>query len=76
MFLKKLNFYQKRQSQEIFIKPITNFFIRYKKIAIIILLLIGLYRIADVVMGVMANIFYLEKGYEIKDIATFSKFFG
>jgi len=27
-------------------------------------------------MGVMANIFYLEKGYEIKDIATFSKFFG
>ena len=41
-----------------------------------ILLLIGLYRIADVVMGVMANIFYLEKGYEIKDIATFSKFFG
>ena len=41
-----------------------------------ILLLIGLYRITDVVMGVMANIFYLEKGYEIKDIATFSKFFG
>ena len=66
----------KKQSQEIFIKPITNFFIRYKKIAIIILLLIGLYRIADVVMGVMANIFYLEKGYSIKDIATFSKFFG
>ena len=27
-------------------------------------------------MGVMANIFYLEKGYEIKNIATFSKFFG
>ena len=27
-------------------------------------------------MGVMANIFYLEKGYNIKDIATYSKFFG
>jgi len=74
--LEKIKFLPKKQSQEIFIKPITNFFIRYKKIAIIILLLIGLYRIADVVMGVMANIFYLEKGYEIKDIATFSKFFG
>jgi len=44
--------------------------------AIGILLLIGLYRIADVVMGVMANIFYLEKGFNIKEIATYSKFFG
>ena len=34
------------------------------------------YRIADVVMGVMANIFYIEKGYNVKDIATYSKFFG
>ncbi len=74
--LEKISFLPKKQSKDIFIKPIANFFIRYKKIAIIILLLIGLYRIADVVMGVMANIFYLEKGYEIKDIATFSKFFG
>ena len=39
-------------------------------------LLISLYRIADVVMGVMANIFYLEKGYKISEIATFSKFLG
>ena len=31
---------------------------------------------ADVVMGVMANIFYLEKGYKISEIATYSKFFG
>ena len=27
-------------------------------------------------MGVMANIFYLEKGYKISEIATYSKFFG
>ena len=76
LILEKINFLPKKQSQEIFIKPITEFFSRYKKIAITILLLIGLYRIADIVMGVMANIFYLEKGYEIRDIATFSKFFG
>ena len=74
--LEKIKFLPKDLSKEVFIGPISNFFVRYKKIAIIILLLIGLYRIADVVMGVMANIFYLEKGYEIKDIATFSKFFG
>jgi PAT family beta-lactamase induction signal transducer AmpG len=39
-------------------------------------MLIGLYRIADIVMGVMANVFYLEKGYQITEIATYSKFFG
>lgn len=72
----KIKFLPKNQSQEIFITPIIEFMNRYKKIALIILLLIGLYRIADIVMGVIANIFYLEKGYEIKDIATFSKFFG
>ncbi|EMH80868.1 MFS transporter [alpha proteobacterium HIMB114] len=76
LILEKINFLPKKQSREIFINPIVDFFKRYKKIALMILLLIGLYRIADVVMGVMANIFYLEKGYEIKDIATFSKFFG
>ena len=27
-------------------------------------------------MGVVANIFYLEKGFDIKEIATYSKFFG
>ena len=76
LILEKINFLPKKQSREIFINPIIDFFKRYKKIALMMLLLIGLYRIADVVMGVMANIFYLEKGYEIKDIATFSKFFG
>ena len=72
----KINILPKNQSKKIFLKPIINFFERYKKTAITILVLIGLYRIADVVMGVMANIFYLDKGYLIKDIATFSKFFG
>ena len=43
-----------------------DFISRYKKVAILILLLIGLYRIADIVMGVMANVFYLEKGYRIR----------
>ena len=56
--------------------PIKNFVDRYGKLAVLILLLIPLYRMADVMMGVMANIFYLEKGYSIGEIATYSKFFG
>ena len=66
----------KKKVGRIYIEPITNFMNRYGKLAFVILLLIGLYRIADVVMGVMANIFYLEKGFNINEIATYSKFFG
>ena len=59
-----------------YLSPIVNFVERYGKFALLILLLISLYRVADIVMGVMANIFYLEKGYKISEIATYSKFFG
>ena len=71
-----LGFISKKDVGLSYIKPITNFTNRYGKFAIAILLLIGLYRIADVVMGVVANIFYLEKGFNVKEIATYSKFFG
>jgi PAT family beta-lactamase induction signal transducer AmpG len=76
LFLTKTNFISKQKVNNIYLKPITNFINRYGKFAFLILLLIGLYRIADVVMGVVANIFYLEKGFNIKEIATYSKFFG
>ena len=75
-FLIVLNFASKEKISISYLSPITNFLKRYGKFAFFILLLISLYRIADVVMGVMANIFYLEKGYKISEIATFSKFFG
>ncbi len=76
LILEKVQLLPKKHAAKVFLNPITDFLSRYKKLALTILILIGLYRIADVVMGVMANIFYLEKGYSIKDIATFSKFFG
>jgi PAT family beta-lactamase induction signal transducer AmpG len=66
----------KKSALNIYAKPILDFVKRYGKTAIFILLLIALYRIADVVMGVVANVFYLEKGFNIKEIATYSKFFG
>ena len=71
-----LKFTSKKKISISYLNPIVNFLTRYGKFAFLILLLISLYRIADVVMGVMANIFYLEKGYKISEIATFSKFFG
>ena len=71
-----IKFTSKQKISQSYLSPIINFLTRYGKFAVLILLLISLYRIADVVMGVMANIFYLEKGYKISEIATFSKFFG
>ena len=72
----KINFLSKEKVKKTYLDPIINFIKRYGKFAVSILILIGLYRIADVVMGVVANIFYLEKGFDVKEIATYSKFFG
>ena len=74
--LMNTKYISKKKVKKIYFDPILNFIGRYGKFAFSILLLIGLYRIADVVMGVMANIFYLEKGFNINQIATYSKFFG
>ena len=72
----KLKFQNRSIIEESYFNPVKNFINKYGKFALFILLLISLYRMADVVMGVMANIFYLEKGYSISQIATYSKFFG
>ncbi len=72
----KMNLKDRSIIKDSYFNPIKNFIDRYGKLAILILVLISIYRMADVVMGVMANIFYLEKGYSISEIATYSKFFG
>ena len=75
-FLIRINFIKKNSAFIAYVEPVTNFIDKYGKTAVLILLLIGLYRIADIVMGVVANIFYLDRGYNVKEIATYSKFFG
>ena len=75
-YLISINFVKKNSAFIAYVEPVTNFINRYGKTAVLILLLIGLYRIADIVMGVVANIFYLDRGYNVKEIATYSKFFG
>jgi len=58
------------------IAPFADFFKRYGKHALLILLLIGSYRISDIVMGIMANPFYIDMGYSKGEIAAISKIFG
>ena len=75
-FLIKIKFLNKESAKNAYAKPILDFLNRYGSKATSILLLIGLYRISDVVLGVIANVFYIEKGFSIAEIATYSKFFG
>ena len=44
--------------------------------AALILVFIGSYRLTDFTMGVMANPFYLEIGYTLKEVAAVAKGFG
>jgi PAT family beta-lactamase induction signal transducer AmpG len=41
-----------------------------------VLALIGTYRISDIVMGIMANPFYVDMGYTKEEVATVTKLYG
>lgn len=62
--------------REGYIEPCADFFRRYGKLAVLILALVGCYRVADIVMGVVANVFYFEIGFDKTEIATYSKTYG
>ncbi len=56
--------------------PFVDFFRRNGMFALVILLLISVYRISDIMMGVMANPFYLDMGFSKVEIADVTKVFG
>jgi len=58
------------------IAPFRDFILRYGYHALLILTLIALYRISDVVMGIMSNPFYVDMGYTKDEVATISKVYG
>lgn len=60
-----------------YVSPVKQFFDDYGvKTAWLLLALIGLYRISDIVLGVMSNLFYQDLGFTKVDIANAVKFFG
>ena len=72
----RLNVAPRGMVRETYVAPFTDFFQRYGKLAIYILLLVGTYRIADIVMGAVANVFYKDMGYSKEQIAAVTKTFG
>ena len=58
-------------------QPVRDFFARHgRTTAWLLLALIGVYRISDIVLGVIANVFYQDLGFSKIDIATVSKTYG
>ena len=58
------------------VDPFADFLRRYGKQALLILALIAVYRISDVVMGIMANPFYVDMGYTKDEVAAVTKIYG
>ncbi|MDP1557930.1 MAG: MFS transporter [Nitrosomonas sp.] len=58
------------------VAPFRDFIVRHGRQALVILALIAIYRISDVVMGVMSNPFYVDMGYTKDEVATVSKVYG
>lgn len=57
--------------------PVKEFIQRYPpKLIMMILLLIGFYRVSDMVLGVVASMFYQDLGFDKETIGYASKFFG
>ena len=68
---------KKQMAIETYVNPILDFFKRYGiNLAILILALIGFYRVSDIVMGIVANLFYQDLGYSKNEIASVVKTFG
>lgn len=59
-----------------FVAPFTEFFERYGKVALLILLFVATFRISDIFMGTMANPFYLDIGFSKEQIANIAAAFG
>ncbi|MEX7541363.1 MFS transporter, partial [Acinetobacter baumannii] len=62
---------------ETWIAPILDFFKRYGvKLALVLLFLIGFFRISDIIAGVISNVFYQDLNFSKEQIAEAVKVYG
>jgi MFS transporter, PAT family, beta-lactamase induction signal transducer AmpG len=62
--------------QTVLIEPFADFFRRFGWNALLVLALIATYRVSDIVMGIMANPFYVDMGYTKDEVAAVTKIYG
>ncbi|CAC9437771.1 AmpG permease [uncultured Gammaproteobacteria bacterium] len=58
------------------VEPLKDFFLRFGKTALIILLFIMFFKIGEAFLGRMSLVFYKEIGFTTAEIATYSKLIG
>ncbi len=67
----------KSMLDETYIDPVKDFFSRFGlKTALLLLALIGFYRISDIVLGIISNVFFQDMGFTKFEIASVVKTFG
>ena len=58
------------------IEPFSEFFKRNGYWSLFLLMFIALYRVSDLIIGIAANPFYADIGFNLSEIATVTKVFG
>ena len=75
--LVKMGAVNKQMAYETWVNPVADFFKRYGvKLALVLLLLIGFYRISDIIAGVISNVFYQDLNFTKEQIAEAVKVYG
>ena len=75
--LVKLGVVNQQMAKETWVAPVLDFFKRYGlKLALVLLLLIGFYRISDIIAGVISNVFYQDLNFSKEQIAEAVKIYG
>ena len=75
--LVKMGVVNQQMAKETWVAPILDFFKRYGvKLALVLLLLIGFFRISDIIAGVISNVFYQDLNFSKEQIAEAVKVYG
>jgi PAT family beta-lactamase induction signal transducer AmpG len=75
--LVRLNWIDRKLVTASYIDPMRDFFSRYgARLGLLLLALISVYRMSDIVLGIISNVFYQDMGYSKTDIAKIVKTFG
>lgn len=75
--LVKMGAVNKEMALETWVVPVSDFFKRYgTKVALALLLLIGFFRISDIIAGVISNVFYQDMNFTKEQIAEAVKIYG
>ena len=80
LFIRLISFtplYEKQLIHDSYVEPVQEFFQRYgARLALLLLVFVGFYRISDIVLGVISNVFFQDMGFTKTEIASVVKTFG